>query len=108
MNSDGVNIRLGHVLYLVIFLGAFGLRFLSLGEFPLTNLEATGALEAARSTPYASGFSPESFFSIPQPAYEILTRGLFQVFGAENIFARMVPSLAGLLLVLTPLLKRAV
>jgi hypothetical protein len=106
MNSDGVNIRLGHVLYLVILLGALGLRFINLGEFPLTNLEAMGALEAVRSTPYASGFFPESFATIPQPAYEILTRGLFQIFGAENIFARMVPSLAGLLLVLTPLLAR--
>ena len=106
MNSDGVNIRLGPVLYLVIFLGAFGLRFLSLGEFPLTNLEAVGALEAVRSTPYESGFFPESSVTIPQPAYEILTRGLFQVFGAENILARMIPSFAGLLLVLTPLLAR--
>jgi len=106
MNSFRLNMKLGHILYSFIVILAVVLRFIWLSEFPLSNPEASAALQAAQSTPYASAFFPGAYHSVPQPAYEIFTRVLFQIFGAEDIFARLIPALAGILLVLTPLLAR--
>lgn len=87
-------------LYLLVFVLAFGLRFLHLGSAPLSDSEANWALQAlhiagnstvAASTPLG-----------PQPAYVFLTSILFQIFGSSNFLARFWPALMGSLLTFLP------
>jgi hypothetical protein len=88
------------ILYLLAFLLALGLRFIRLGELPLTDSEARLALDALS---IVKGGSPALS---SQVAYTNLTAILFFVFGSFNFLARFIPALAGTALVLTPLLFR--
>jgi hypothetical protein len=106
MKPSRLEIKLGSVLYFAIFILAVVLRFVHLGTFPLADEEALGALRAASSTTHASAFYIEPSSVIIQPAYEILTRTLFQIIGANDFLSRFIPALAGALLVLTPLLAK--
>jgi 4-amino-4-deoxy-L-arabinose transferase-like glycosyltransferase len=106
MSAFRLNIKLGHLIYLVIFVLAACLRFIHLGNFPLTDDEALSALSAAQHTFFASPFFSEHSSNFPQPAYELLTRLSYQFFGANDASARFIPALAGALLVLTPLLAQ--
>jgi hypothetical protein len=82
-------------LYGLAFLLALALRLLNLGQAPLTDGEATWALQALQVARPADGaFLPE-----PQPAYIFLTGLTFAIFGVSEFWARFWPALAGALLV---------
>ena len=76
------------------------LRFIALGAAPLTDSEATLALQALA---LARGESP---LLAPQSAYILLTSVLFAVTESNNFLARFFPALAGGAIVLVPLLFR--
>ncbi len=101
---DLQKIKLEHVLFLLAFLIGLGVRLLNLGAVPLSDAEATWALQAlhiARGLTAAGTFTPG-----PQPGYLALTGALFAVVEANNALARLWPALAGSLLVFLPLLFR--
>ena len=83
-------------LYGLAFLLALGLRLIQLGASPLTDSEATLALQALH---IAQGKAP---LLGPQPGYILLTSILFAVINATNFMARLVPAIAGSLLVFAP------
>ena len=88
-------------IYLMAFGLGLALRFIQLGAAPLNDYEANWALQAwdtIQGNKAAVG---------SQSAYVILTGGLFYLLGGTNALARLVPALAGSLLVFFPwLLKR--
>jgi hypothetical protein len=89
-------ITIEEVLYGLAFILALTIRLWSLGAKPLSDGEATWALQAlsvARGKPLVGG---------AQPAYILLTGSLFWLFGSTNFVARLLPALAGSLLVLAP------
>ena len=83
-------------LYGLAFLLALGLRLLQLGASPLTDSEATFALQAFK---LAQG--KETLLG-PQPLYILFTSLLFGVIEATNFLARLLPALAGSALVFAP------
>lgn len=89
-------------LYLLAFLLALALRLLNLGQSPLTDGEATWAMQALQvARPSAATFVPG-----PQPAYIFLTGATFAIFGASEFWARFWPALMGVLLVWLPYFLR--
>ncbi|NIM92538.1 MAG: hypothetical protein GTO18_02325 [Anaerolineales bacterium] len=106
MENKRFELKLWHLLYVLIFIVAAFLRFSKIGVFPLIDQEAQHALTAASGTPYGSAFFQAENHAAPLTAYEMLTRFVFQLFGASELTARFIPALAGTLLVLTPLLAR--
>ena len=86
--------------YLIALLVAAGLRFVSLGAIPLTDPEATLALQSLH---IAQGLKPALGSNV---AYVNLTALTFFVFGASDFLARFWPALAGSALVLAPWLFR--
>jgi len=106
-------------LYILALTLALFLRLLNLGSQPLNEQEAGWALEALPSP--AQTLQPRSAQaeqsgqaqsstpgpqSGPQPAYLILTRAAFTLFGDSDFTARLWPVLAGSALVLLPALLR--
>ncbi len=87
-------------LYGLAFLIAIGFRFIQLGASPLTDSEATLALQALG---IARGESP---LLSPQPAYILITSILFAVMESTNFLARFLLALAGSALVFVPYLFR--
>ena len=87
-------------LYGLAFLIAVALRFLQLGAAPLTDSEATLALQALH---LAQGQSP---LLAPQSAYILFTSLFFAIIESTNFMARVVPALAGSALVFVPYLFR--
>ena len=87
-------------LYGLAFLVAIGFRMIDLGASPLTDSEATLALQALH---IAQGKAP---LLGPQPGYILLTSVLFAVIESTNFMARFVPAIAGSLLVFVPSLFR--
>ena len=85
-------------LYGLAFLIALGFRLIQLGATPLTDSEASLALQSLR---IAEGTRP---LLGPQPAYILLTGALFTVIEATNFMARLLPALAGSALVFVPIL----
>ena len=83
-------------LYWLAFLIAVGFRFLQLGASPLTDSEATLALQALH---VAQGVNP---LLEPQPAYILFTGVFFALLEATNFLARFLPALAGSALVFVP------
>jgi hypothetical protein len=86
--------------YILAFVIAILIRFLSLARMPLTDQEATLALQAlaiVKGTPLES---------ITQPGYVLLTSVLLFLFGTTNFLARFWPALVGSLLVAAPFLYR--
>ena len=83
-------------LYWLAFLIALGFRLIQLGASPLTDSEATLALQALH---LAQGQAP---LLGPQPGYILLTSVLFAVIESTNFMARLVPALVGSALVFTP------
>ena len=86
--------------YMIAFVLAIALRFVQLGALPLTDAEATWALQAWK---VAQGAKP---LVGPNPAYVLLTSLLFYVLGTSNLLARFVPALVGSALVFVPYLFR--
>jgi hypothetical protein len=91
------------VAYLVILILALTLRVIRLGNLPLGTLEAQQAL-AARA--FYEPDSP-SIGMIQSPISYVGMVLAFGLMGASDTSARMLPMLAGLALVFTPLLFRA-
>ena len=87
-------------LYGLAFLIALGFRLFQLGASPLTDSEATLALQALQ---IAQGKAP---LLGSQPAYILFTSILFAVINATNFMARLVPALAGSTLVFAPYFLR--
>ncbi len=87
-------------LYGLAFLIALALRFIALGAAPLTDSEATLALQ---SLALARGESP---LLAPQSAYILFTTVLFAIMESTNFLARFLPALAGSMLVFAPYLFR--
>jgi len=83
-------------LYGLAFLIAIGFRFIQLGASPLTDSEASLALQALH---IAQGKDP---LLSPQSAYILITSIFFLVIESTNFMARFVPALAGSALVFVP------
>jgi hypothetical protein len=83
-------------LYGLAFLIAIALRFIALGASPLTDSQATLALQALA---IARGESP---LLAPQPAYILFTAVLFAITESTNFLARFLPALAGSAMVFAP------
>jgi len=86
-------------LYALALLFAILLRFAQLDAFPLTDVEAAPALQALQ---VSQGLKP----ALDQrPFYILSTAVLFFIYGGGTDFlARLIPALAGSLLILAPLL----
>jgi predicted membrane-bound mannosyltransferase len=89
-------------LYALAFLLAISLRLIQLGVMPLTDVEASSALQALH---IAQGLKPALN---PHPFYILSTSVLFFLYGGgTNFLARFMPAFVGSLLVFAPLcLKR--
>ena len=83
-------------LYWLAFLIALGFRLIQLGASPLTDSEATLALQALH---IAQGKAP---LLGPQPGYILFTSILFVVIESTNFMARFVLALVGSTLVFAP------
>ena len=87
-------------LYAIAILVAVAYRMINLASLPLSDSEAAQALNAfqlmAGSHQVNGG----------QPMYALITGALFFIFGSSDFLARLLPALAGSLLVLLPLLMR--
>jgi hypothetical protein len=95
------------LLYLVLLILASWLRLGNLDLLPLTENEAVHALSAASVTKQASPFwGPADEIAPTNPTYDLVTGIIFQLFGSSDAAARMVPAIAGIALVFTPLLIR--
>jgi hypothetical protein len=87
------------LLYTLAFFLALGLRLAQLGAMPLTDVEAAPALQALH---IAQSLKPALS---PQPLYILSTSILFFLYGGgTNFLARLVPALAGSVLVFSPIL----
>jgi len=84
------------LLYLLAFALALALRLFRLEAAPLTDFEAKWALQAWDTI---QGSKP---ILGPQPAYVIITSGLFYLYTGLNALARLLPAVAGSLLVFLP------
>ena len=100
------------VLFLLALLLAVSLRLYRLGATPLSDAEAGWALQALQvaggnAADSTTDSQPNSSIQIgPQPGYVLLTGFLFSIFGSSNFLARLLPALAGTLLILIPYLLR--
>src|SRR6185436_11464741 len=83
-------------LYWLAFLLALGFRLIQLGASPLTDSEATLALQALH---IAQGKSP---LLGPKPGYILFTSILFAIIESTNFMARFVPAIVGSTLVFVP------
>src|SRR5690349_8834753 len=83
-------------LYWLAFLIALGFRMIQLGALPLTDSEATLALQALH---IAQGKAP---LLGPQPGYILFTSILFSIIKSTNFMARFVPAIVGSTLVFVP------
>lgn len=96
------------LLYIAAFVLALFLRFFRLGAAPLNDLEAQWALQALEIARSAGSAALNQAQIGAQPLYVILTSWLFLVFKEANAVARLLPALAGTLLVCLPWMARPV
>jgi hypothetical protein len=88
------------LIYIIAFVVALGIRLLRLGMVPLSDFEANWALQAldvSRGIPVPIGSNP---------GYIFISGLIFFVFDSNNLFARLLPALAGAGLVWVPFLFR--
>jgi hypothetical protein len=100
MDMKTNRLTIEHLLYVLAFLLALGVRLLNLGDAPLSDFEAGWALQAldvARGGDSILGSNP---------AYVFLTGGTFYLFGDGNALARLWPALVGSFLVVVPFFFR--
>jgi len=96
--------KIEQVLLLAAMLLAFCLRFFHLGVTPLSDIEATAALRAWQ---ISEGSTLSASYDLgAQPGYTLLTGFLFELTQSTNFMARLLPALAGALLILAPYLIR--
>lgn len=107
MTDRRPSINIEILIYTVVFFLAALLRLSHLGAFPLSPDESRHALSAASVTRYASPHWNDGEYVTPQnPVYHNLTALVFTLFGAGEASARLIPALAGIALVFTPLLAK--
>ncbi|KPK94342.1 MAG: hypothetical protein AMJ88_04225 [Anaerolineae bacterium SM23_ 63] len=107
MKEGKATITAETLLYIVIIAIAAALRLSNLGTLPLTDSESEYALSAASFTSQASHFWNDGEGTIPlSPAYLSFTTPVFYMVGTSEVSARIMPALAGLALVIAPLLLR--
>ena len=94
------SLTLEDTLYILAFGLALGLRLFQLSAAPLSDEEANWALQALD---LFSGRQPQLG---AQPAYVLLTGLSFAIFNSSTFLARLLPALAGSLLVLLPAVLR--
>jgi hypothetical protein len=94
------SLTLEHILFLSAFFLALAVRLFRLGAAPLTDSEARLALQALEIARGGQSFSAAVW---GQPVYVLLTGLSFALFGATGFLARLLPALAGSLLVFLPL-----
>jgi hypothetical protein len=83
------------------------MRLADLGRNPLTDVEAVHALTAASTTTNASPFwNVDGAVAPVSASYYAFTAMIFQLFSASDAAARIVSALAGIILVLSPLVLR--
>lgn len=102
MKASRINFE--HVLYFIGITLALVIRFLNLGSAPLSDSEASWALQAL-DVAHGTGLNSQITIGV-QPAYIFMTALLFELFGSSNFLARFWPALAGLLLVTLPMIMR--
>ncbi len=96
-------IRTETILYSLIFILAFWIRTFDLGKAPLSDGEATWALQAFQ----IARPDPAQLLVIgPQPLAVFLTSLVFNFFEPSNFLARFWPALFGSLLVIAPFFFR--
>jgi len=94
-------ITIEQILYLVILIFGIGIRILRVDDVPLSDFEATRAVQALQAS---RGETPD--FS-PGPAYPILTGLTFFLLTDSNAYARIWPIIAGSCLVIFPYFIRS-
>jgi hypothetical protein len=85
-----------HLLYLIAFGIALGLRFLNLGDIPLSDYEAAEALQSWYAV------RGETINIGTNPGYFSLTTLIFWLLPVSNATARLWPALVGSLVVFVP------
>jgi hypothetical protein len=107
MNRPGVSLRPEALIYLLLIVGAALLRWTRLDWPPLNDAEAQHALAAAADARSSSRAPTPSEYTAPLAAsYHGLTGLVLEIAPTNDATARLVPSLAGIALVLMPLLLR--
>jgi hypothetical protein len=96
MNMDKKEFTIEHFLYLIAFLCAMGMRLIGLGDLPLSEYEASWAIQAFQVS------QGEALSISGQPAYVLLTGFLFAIFKSSDAVARFLPALAGSLVICLP------
>lgn len=99
-NPDHTRQKIYRVSLILAGLLAFGIRFILLGNQPLSDLEAVNALQAMNLA--GNGESAGS----SEAGYAVFTSIWFFLFGAGNFGARLLPALSGAALALSPWLFR--
>ncbi|MGB2897046.1 MAG: hypothetical protein WBB65_12880 [Anaerolineales bacterium] len=106
MNNNR-NIKLETVILATLIALIAWMRLADLGRNPLNDTEAVHALTAASMTTDASPFWDNADAAAPGSAsYYVFTTMIFQLFSATDATARVVSALAGIVLVLSPLILR--
>lgn len=99
----GLKISLEWVAYALLILVALALRLASLGDVPMTDVEATQALSAYHSMDVNAVGNPQAASS---PVLYWLQLASFSIFGGSEFASRLPIALAGVVLLLMPLLFR--
>ncbi|TES89866.1 MAG: hypothetical protein E3J88_05185, partial [Anaerolineales bacterium] len=89
-----------HLLYLIAFVCALVMRLANLGEMPLSESEASWALQAYEVS------QGEAAAISGQPAYVLLTGTIFAIFSSSDTLARLLPALVGSMIVWLPFALR--
>jgi hypothetical protein len=92
--------RRDNALFILAFILALTLRLIRLDALPLSDLEANWALQAFQLSQNAQPALG------PLPGYILPTSLIFFIFGSSDFTARIIPVLAGSLLVLVPYILR--
>lgn len=99
-----LRLNLEVIAYTVLIALTLALRLIALGDVPISTVEVTPAVSAWRTVMPQSPVVPEV---LPDsPAVFWAQRTAFTVLGANEMSARVLTALAGVLVVLTPLLFR--
>ncbi len=90
-----------HLIYVLILIMGIAFRFINLGNLPLSDVESSVSLHALSliSGEKSASVSDQAFLSNIQAV-------LFFLFGSSNFIARLFPAIAGVLLILIPLIFR--
>lgn len=99
---DFNKIKLEHILFGTAILVAGIVRFLNLGAAPLNESEARLAMDAWQLA--QSAIETGTFNPAPYPLYILVTSLFFSLFETTNFLARLLPALAGMSLLLVPIL----